>query len=97
MSYYFIANIRIHDLEAYQLYINKVEVVFSKYNGEYLAVDNAPKRLEGEWNYTRTVIVKFESKTNFETWYNSTDYQRILKHRLKAADCDTILVKSLEE
>jgi uncharacterized protein (DUF1330 family) len=93
MSNYFIANIRIKDEEEYQKYIEKADDIFKKYRGDYLAVDDHPKVLEGSWGYTRTVLIRFEEKTDFENWYNSIEYQTILKHRLNAADCDTILIQ----
>ena len=96
MSYYFIAQINIKNDIEYQKYIDKAGDIFKKYKGEYLAVDNNPIILEGKWDYTRTVIIRFESKNDFDTWYKSKDYQKILKHRIKAADCDTILVKGLD-
>ncbi len=96
MSYYFVAQIRIENEIEYQKYIDKAGDVFKKYNGKYLSVDNNPKVLEGNWDYTRTVLIEFKSKDDFEEWYISSDYQKILKHRLKAADCDTILIKGLE-
>lgn len=96
MKYYFIAQIRIRDAIEYQKYIDSAGDIFRKYNGEYLSVDNNPQILEGEWNYARTVLIRFNSYKDFTEWYNSADYQEILKHRLKAADCDTILVKGLE-
>ena len=96
MSCYFIANITINDEAEYQKYIDKLDDVFKKYSGEYLAVDNNPQVLEGDWNYSRSVIIKFKSKSDFEEWYNSSEYQEILKHRLKGAKCDTILVEGLD-
>ena len=96
MSYYFVAQIRIKDDIEYQKYIDKAGGIFKKYNGEYLSVDNNPQVLEGEWNYTRTVLIRFNDKNDFDEWYHSTDYQNILQHRLKAADCDTVLVKGLD-
>jgi len=95
MPYYFIANIKIHDESGYIKYIEKSGEIFSKYNGEYLAVDNNPDILEGNWQYTRTVIIKFETKEDFKNWYNSPEYKDILKYRLSSAHCDTILVKGL--
>lgn len=95
MSYYFIAQIKIHDPKEYLKYIEEAERVFSKFNGEYLAVDNTPIVLEGKWGYTRTVVIRFPSKSEFENWYNSDAYQKILKIRLSAAQCDTILVSGL--
>lgn len=97
MDYYFIAQIKIKDNEEYQKYIDKSGEVFKLYKGKYLSVDNNPEIIEGDWNYTRTVLIKFENKDDFKAWYNSDDYQKILKHRLNAADCDTILIKGLNK
>lgn len=97
MSYYFVAQIKINNNTDYQKYIDKAGAIFKKYNGQYLAVDNNPVLLEGEWEYTRSVIIQFNNKEDFVNWYYSDEYQNILKHRLKAADCDTILVKGLEK
>jgi uncharacterized protein (DUF1330 family) len=52
---------------------------------------------QGRWDYNRIVLVTFDSREEFDALYPSDDYQKILKHRLKAADCDTILVKGLSE
>ncbi|WKZ68927.1 MAG: DUF1330 domain-containing protein [Melioribacteraceae bacterium] len=93
MAYYFIANIRIKDEKEYNNYLKSVDHVFAKYNGKYLASDNDPVILEGNWNYSRTVVIQFENKNDFENWYYSDEYQKILKHRLTAANCDTILIK----
>jgi len=78
-------------------YIKDAEEVFSKYNGEYLAVDDNPSLIERSWNYSRTVLIKFESRDDFDIWYNSEDYKNILKFRLNAADCDSILIKGKEK
>jgi uncharacterized protein (DUF1330 family) len=52
--------------------------------------------LEGNWGYSRTVLIKFESINDFIRRYNSDEYQTIVKHRLKAADGDTIYAKGLD-
>lgn len=90
--YYFVANIKIKNYQEYQKYVALVDEVFSKFNGKYIAIDDEPQVLEGAWKYTRAVIIEFGSKSDFEQWYNSESYQKILKHRLAAADCDTILI-----
>ena len=92
MNYYFIANIFIHDELEYQKYLDEAGRIFEKFRGKYLAVDNNPEILEGEWNYTRTVLIRFETKADFEAWYRSAEYQRILKYRLNAAHCNSILI-----
>jgi uncharacterized protein (DUF1330 family) len=95
MSHYFVAQIRINDPEEYEKYLENFDDIFSRYNGEYLAIDESPTLLEGEWDYTKSVLIKFSSKKDFEDWYYSTEYQTILKHRLNAAKCDTILLEGL--
>jgi uncharacterized protein (DUF1330 family) len=97
MSYYFIAQIRITDPDEYKKYIDKAAEVFKKYKGKYLVVDDKPEILEGKWEYTRTVVIKFKTKNEFMAWYNSKEYQEILKHRLGASHCDTILAKGLNK
>jgi uncharacterized protein (DUF1330 family) len=96
MKYYFVAQIKIHNQIEYQKYLDKVDDIFSKFKGKYLAVDNFPIRLEGKWDYTKSVIIEFNSKKDFNDWYYSTEYQKILKHRLNAAACDTILLEGLK-
>jgi uncharacterized protein (DUF1330 family) len=97
MIHYFVAQIRINDPEEYDKYLENVDEVFSRYNGEYLAIDESPSLLEGTWNYSKSVLIKFNSKEDFEKWYYSDDYQQILKHRLNSANCDTILIKGIDE
>jgi uncharacterized protein (DUF1330 family) len=94
--YYFFANIRIKDPAEYKKYLANVDEVFEKYNGKYLAVDESPELLEGYWNYTKSVLIEFKTKRDFENWYYSEDYQQILKYRLSSADCDSILIKGIE-
>ena len=96
MAYYFSVNIKINDENEYQKYLEKADGVFSKFGGEYLAVDTNPKIVEGEWKYSRAVLIKFNSKNDFEDWYYSDSYQQILKHRLAASDCDSILLKGAD-
>jgi uncharacterized protein (DUF1330 family) len=96
MAHYFAAQIKINDHEEYEKYLENFDDIFSKYKGEYLAIDESPTLLEGEWDYTKSVLVKFSSKKDFEDWYFSKEYQAILKHRLKAAKCDTILLEGLD-
>jgi uncharacterized protein (DUF1330 family) len=96
MNHYFFARIRINNPDEYQKYLDRVDDVFEKYKGEYLAVDESPALLEGTWNHTKAVLIKFNTKQDFEDWYYSDDYQEILKYRLASADCDSILITGLE-
>jgi uncharacterized protein (DUF1330 family) len=91
------ANIRIKDQEEYQKYLASAGEVFSKYNGVYLAVDDQPEVLEGNWDYTRAVLIRFDHPEDFHAWYRSEAYQEILQHRLLASECDTILMHGKQD
>lgn len=93
MSVYFMANIRINDQLEYQKYLDRVDELSAKYKGTYLAVDRQPVVLEGKWNYSRAVLIRFDSREDFDLWYTSEEYQEILQHRLFAAECDTIVME----
>ena len=95
MSVYFVANIRIHNQEEYEKYLSSVDEVFARFSGKYLAVDEHPYVLEGAWDYSKAVLIQFPSEKDLLAWYESDEYQQILKHRLDGAQCDTILVHGL--
>lgn len=95
MSCYFIANIKINDLKVYQNYLAGCDEVFAKFNGQYLAVDQNPTILEGEWKYERVVMIRFPSEADLRQWYESPEYQEILQYRLQGAHCDTIVAHGI--
>jgi uncharacterized protein (DUF1330 family) len=95
MKYYFLVQIKIHDEAEYQKYLDRVDEVFEKFKGKYLAVDLQPALIEGTWNYTKSVIIEFPSRKAFQDWYYSNEYQEILKYRLKAATSDAILLEGM--
>jgi uncharacterized protein (DUF1330 family) len=96
MIHYFVAQIKINNPHEYEKYLDKFDDIFSKYKGEYLAIDESPTVLEGSWDYTKSVLVKFDSKQDFEDWYFSDEYQMILKYRLNSSKCDTILLEGVQ-
>ncbi len=96
MPGYFIARINIKDTEEYQKYLDGFDEVFSKYNGKVVAVDDEVKILEGEWPFGRTVIIRFPSREELLTWYESEEYQRIAEHRRAASDANIVMVNGRE-
>jgi len=96
MKHYFVAQIKINDYDEYEKYLEHFDGIFSKFNGKYLAIDESPTLLEGRWDYTKSVLVEFNTREEFKAWYYSDDYQKILKYRLTAAKSDTILLKGIE-
>ena len=95
MRAYIIALIEIHDREEYQKYQAGFREVFSNYNAERLVVEEEPTVLEGEWPYTRTVVLQFADENEAKRWYESDEYQALVKHRFRAARTNLILAKGL--
>jgi uncharacterized protein (DUF1330 family) len=92
MSAYFIANIEIRDEEEYEKYLARVDEVFARFEGKYLAVDQNPEVLEGTWDYSRVVLIEFPDRAALLRWYSSEEYQEILKFRLRGARCDSVAI-----
>ncbi len=55
--------------------------IFCRYSGKLLAVDEAPTVKEGNWPYTRTVLIEFPTAEAFDAWFNSQEYQASLEGR----------------
>ena len=93
MSAYIIALLVIHDREEFDKYREGFREIFSQYNAEILVVEEAPTVLEGEWPYTRTVVLRFADENEAKRWYESDQYQALVQHRFRAARTNLILAK----
>ena len=95
MAVYLIAQISIHDRERYAQYEAGFMAVLKAHGGTLTAVDDDSEVIEGEWPYTRSVIVRFEDRAAAMGWYESDAYQAILKHRHAASVGNIVLVRGL--
>jgi uncharacterized protein (DUF1330 family) len=96
MRCFFIAQITIHDHVKYDKYLAGFDEVFNRFKGEVLAVDDQVTILEGNWPYSRTVVLGFADKSEALNWYHSTGYQKLAKHRWQAATANIVLVEAEE-
>ena len=60
-----------------------------------LSFDQSPEVLEGEWHGSQTVLLEFESVEAARAWYESKDYQKAVKLRQSAADCNGAILSGL--
>jgi uncharacterized protein (DUF1330 family) len=97
MAVYIIAQIQIHDRAEYDRYSDGFLEVFARFKGELLAVSEDPAVIEGEWPYTRTVVIRFPDADEARRWYESPEYQAIAQHRFHGAKTNAVLVPSLAE
>ena len=89
---YLLAKLTITAQEAYGAYRSGFGNVFQQYGGEILAVSTDPTVLEGEWEATITVLIRFDSRAEALKWYNSDGYQELVRIRQSASSGDFILM-----
>ncbi len=95
MAVYAIALIDIADRASYSKYEAGFMNIFMQHNGRMLSVDEAPVVKEGEWNYTRTVLIEFPDVQAFDGWYHSDAYQQLAQHRFGSASASIVVIKGL--
>lgn len=96
MTVYIVATITIHDRERYARYGEGFMAIFSRHAGQLLAVDEAPEVLEGDWPFTRTVLVSFPDAGAARAWYASAEYQALAQHRFAASIANVAMVSGLD-
>ena len=97
MTVYIIARFKIHDRAGYNRSEENFMEVFEPFGGTMLSVDEEPVVLQGEFDFTRSVLIEFPSPENAMAWMSSPEYQDIAKHRLEASVGNAIMVKKLAD
>ena len=97
MTVFIIACFKIHDRAGYDRYEENFMDVFEPFGGTMLSVDEEPVILQGEFDFTRSVLIEFPSAEAAMAWMSSPAYQDIAKHRLEASVGNAIMVKKLED
>ncbi|MEM6912937.1 MAG: DUF1330 domain-containing protein [Pseudomonadota bacterium] len=95
MTVYTVTQMRFTDRETYDRYQSKFMGVFSQFDGQVVAADEAPKVLEGEWGYEKVVILAFPSEEAFHAFAMSPAYQEISKDRVAATESTALLVQGI--
>ena len=93
MTGYIIAQVNLKKKDGFKDYANKVPETVKKYGGEYLVRAGEFKSLEGKWDFTRNVIIKFPSYERALEWYNSDEYNQIKNLRLENTESNIIIIK----
>jgi uncharacterized protein (DUF1330 family) len=76
-------------------YLENVEATFIPYGGKWLALDAPVEALEGSWPGS-VVLMEFSDADTAKKWYNSPEYQKILRLRTDNTVDDLILVDQVE-
>ncbi len=93
MTVYLVGHIAIHDRERYGQYEAGFMPILQQYNGQIVAVNDAPAVLEGVADGRRLVILSFADQTAALTWMRSPEYREIAKHRHAAANAFILMTE----
>ncbi|MDH4148518.1 MAG: DUF1330 domain-containing protein [Acidimicrobiia bacterium] len=92
MAAYFIVNCTITDQAKLDAYIAGAGASLGVVPLKLLAMDNASEAVEGTPAGSRTVVLEFDNKDDFRTWYNSAEYQGVIGMRFEATEGFGVLV-----
>ena len=97
MTTYLVNHLRVPGLPKPQNleYLEAVEATFLPYGGRWLALDGAIEVLEGAWPGS-VVLMEFPDRETARKWYDSPEYQDILRLRTDNAVSDLVLVDPVD-
>ena len=87
---YMIAMLDITDMGAFtQDYVGPLQPINRHHGVELMMATAAPKVLEGRYDKSLTVVLKFPSAEAQAAWYEDPEYQALLKRRRELTDTET--------
>ena len=96
MAAYLVVDTNITNPELYERYKVIAKPLVEKYGGEYLARGGKLSVKEDTlWAPIRMVLVRFPSMQDAETFYQSGDYQDVLKISKQSADRTVIILEGI--
>jgi len=96
MAAYLLAEAKVIDAQAYEVYKTLAQAAIARYGGRYLTRGGRSEVLEGRWTTPeRLVIVEFASLEQARTFYSSPEYQAARAARRDAADMNMLVVDGL--
>ena len=96
MPAYVIADIEVHDPDAYKEYASRVQATLDPFEGRFLVRGGPSETLEGGWQPKRVVVLQFPSAGHARGWYESPDYVKALEIRHRASSGSLILAEGVE-
>jgi len=93
MTAYVIADIDVHDQEAYREYAALVPGTLQPHGGRFLVRGGAHETLEGDWRPRRMVVLEFPSADDARRWHGSQEYAAAKAMRQRASTGSLVLVE----
>ncbi|NTZ05802.1 DUF1330 domain-containing protein [Burkholderia metallica] len=94
---YYVAEFQATDPEGIKPYSAKAESTFKPFSGRYIVRGGELDVKEGFGAQGRLVVIKFDSLTQAQAWYNSPTYQAIIPIRHRSGNTRAYIVQGLAE
>jgi uncharacterized protein (DUF1330 family) len=72
-------------------YLEKIDATLDLFGGRFLVHGNPIELIEGSWD-GNLIIIEFPDLEHVRAWYNSPEYQAILRLRTDNSVSDTLMV-----
>lgn len=97
MSIYLIAEINVHDPEAYGEYVRQARPLIVQHGGQYRVQGGEPKTISGGWTPERIVMIEFPSEAAFRQCFGSDAYRQIAPLRERSTTSRAIMVRAYDD
>ena len=95
MPAYIINDMEVLDPQGLEEYKQLSPRTVAQYGGKFLARGGRMKKLEGDWQPKRLVILEFPSLEQAEAWINSPEYAEPRRMRQKASRSNIVVVEGV--
>ena len=96
MTAYLICTVRVDDPETYKKYTAVTPGLIHKHGGRFLVRGGPVETIEGPAFVDRLVVVEFPSKEAVKAFYESAEYQDIMRYRTESSESRFLLVQGVE-
>ena len=96
MSAYVIAQLEVHDMAEFEIYLAGFMPVFERHGGRLVGRSLEAEIIEGEWAMPRTVVMRFLTPEDARRWHADPDYKALAEHRHRASRANIVMVDGLD-
>ena len=95
MAAYLIGDVKLKDPEGYKPYQAGVPELIRRHDGEYLVRGGSYEVIEGAWQPTRIVVLRFPDRAAAQAFLDDPEYQPLKEIRHRVAQTDLVLVEGV--
>ena len=95
MPAYIIVQVNITNNVKYKEYLKQVSEIVEQYKGQYIVRGGKFTKMLGQWDYERTVVIKFPTYEMAMDFYKSDKYAPVKKIREDNSEGNLIIIEGL--